>query len=67
MKSVHENKIEKFEEIHMSYINGQKKQMVEQMEDIEISDFLEWLQEDRTVVRALALIISYFKIKEQLK
>ena len=56
--------IKKFETIHLSYINGQKKQMVEQMADIDISDFLEWLSDDRSVDRALALIISYFKIKE---
>jgi len=58
------NEIEKFETIHLSYINGNKKQMVEQMADIDISDFLEWLSENRSIDRALALIISYFRYYE---
>ena len=60
--------IKKFETIHLSYINGQKKQMVEQMADIDIADFLEWFVGIDNVHgdagTALALIISYFKIKE---
>ena len=54
---------QKYEEIWMSYINGQKKQMVEQMAHIDIADFLEWVSDKRSVDRALAIIISYFKIK----
>jgi len=58
------NEIEKFETIHLNYINGNKKQMAEQMADIDISDFLEWLSENRSIDRALALIISYFRYYE---
>jgi len=61
-----ENEIEKFETIHLSYINGNKKQMVDQMANIDIPDFLEWLSENRSIDRALALIIAYFKIKEEI-
>jgi len=55
-----ENKITKYETIHLNYINGNKKQMVEQMDDIDIPDFLEWLNEVTTDDKAMALIISYF-------
>ena len=60
---MNDNKIKKYEEVWMSYINGQKKQMVEQMADIDIADFLEWVSDERSVDRALAIIIFYFKIK----
>jgi len=56
--------ITKYKTIHLNYINGNKKQMVEEMNNIDISDFLEWLNEETTDDRVMALIISYFKIKE---
>ena len=57
-------RIERYKNIHLNYINGNKKIMVEEMNEIDISDFLEWLNEETTPDKAMALTISYFKVKE---
>ncbi len=57
-------RIERYKNIHLNYINGNKKIMVEEMNKIDISDFLEWLNEETTPDKAMALTISYFKVKD---
>ena len=50
--------------VYESYINGQRKQMVEQMDnDIEIANFLSWVQEHYGSEKSTEIAIIYFRIK----
>ena len=64
---MNDDKIEKYEEIQISYINGNKKWVVEQLDTIDIAEFLEHLKEQGDTEAALNLIISYFITKRRQK
>lgn len=64
---MNDNKIEKYEEIQISYINGNKEWVVEQLDTIDIADFLEYLKKQGDTEAALNLIISYFIRKRRQK
>ena len=64
---MNDDKIEKYEEIQISYINGNKKWVVEQLDTIDIAEFLEYLKEQGDTEAALNLIISYFITKRRQK
>lgn len=55
---------EEYEVIYESYINGQRKQMVDQLDNsVEIALFLDWVKELYGESKALDISIIYFRIK----
>ena len=54
---------ETYEEIEISYVNGNKQHVVEQLETIDIPDFLNYLKEKGDIQLMLDIVISYFTRK----
>lgn len=55
-----------YQAILNSFYDGQKRQMVEQIDEMTITDFLDALESDQTFVTApskLEILISYNRIK----